>query len=144
MKKVMIILFAALLAGCASPAPSPESLNAMDAEKSASITEIIELPVQAAYRNFLFRARQCWQVMPRVVESDPFDSDLGFARVSVRVTGGILMDSFITTTVDFSPINESSTKLVGKSLLNPIAKMPGHSDFPNFKLWAEGKDAACL
>jgi hypothetical protein len=104
-----------LLAGCGSAARTPQALQNLPDSKVWQISEVVPVPVEVTYRNLLANARACWR-NPTVVEEDPFDAKLGYARISVRLVGDLLVESSVTGMVTLYPEGPGATRLEARSL----------------------------
>ena len=141
-----VFLAAVSMTGCVIAPMSPEALSSASAEQVHEVTFTVPVTVNAAYRNTLGKARECWQQTSGViltqsffVEGDPFDAELGFARVSVR-TGSVVI-----TSVTLKPDGPTSTTGVGRNVkvMGGLAHHVGYLDLPNLAAWAEGRLVTC-
>lgn len=103
------------------------------------VRTVVELPVGVAYRNILNRARICWS-NPFVVDSDPYDADVGFAGIAMRM---VSPPPGIWTAMEIRPLSPKSSAIVART---PIKLFAGAtrgflviSDLDRIKEIAEGK-----
>jgi hypothetical protein len=140
---------AVILTGCLSIHPrAPLELAAADTDQVIEHNFRVPIPVTTAYRNTLVRALECLQHSGRGfffsvtyrVESEPFDAEVGFARISVR----LLSADVITTVITLKPIGTNETEIIGRNL-NPRFALGfiGEQDLPNLAKWALGQPIAC-
>jgi hypothetical protein len=128
---------ALLLAGCASAARTPQALQEMPDNKVWQVRETVNAPLDVAYRNLLANARACWR-NPTVVEEDPFDEKLGYARISVRLIGDALIEGSVTGMVTLFPDGAGATRLEARSL-----PMLNRLNFENLAARATGQKRDC-
>lgn len=121
--------------------------NVLDAplEKVVERRATVALPITKSYRNFLTKARECWQQSTGILstesstlEIDPFDDSVGYARVTVRMSG------MVHAIVTMSPVDETTTLLVARQArLAGSASMWTEKDWPFVGQWAAGIHVAC-
>lgn len=140
-KLLLLVVSSFFLSSCAFQAATPQGFLSLPKDKISEIDVEVDVPVNVAHRNFLVKARECWHKTGRVVDADHYDKNIGYARISVRFPKEIFHSGLYLTIVDFEPL-DGKTKVHGIS--QTALQYDGLSDFPNFKQWAEGKDAACL
>jgi hypothetical protein len=134
------ILSLLVLAGCASPAPTPDAVMKLPPNEVFEVRHSASVPAAVAYKNILERARQCWQRSDRTIDADSFNSRIGVARLSVRKPAESLSPSLVLVVVEVARETERSSRLVGRSLVATPARV---GDLQNLPLWAEGKKPAC-
>lgn len=140
---ISIVLAAAALTGCALPGKTPQEFLEIPAEKLYITETTVAVPVSTAYRNILARARACWSQPAFGVDGDPFDTELGYALVSQRAHGDLLVSPYIIKMVEIYPDKAQGSKIVVKKRRGGIIPLLGDSDIPNVPQWAEGKNLPC-
>jgi hypothetical protein len=134
------IAFLSLLAGCASPAPTPGALMELPPDEIFEVRHSASVPAPVAYRNILEKARQCWERAPRIVDAESFSSLIGVARISVKALPETLRPGLTLVVVEVARDAEGTSRLIGRSLVATPARM---GDLKNLRLWAEGAQVAC-
>jgi hypothetical protein len=134
------ILSLLVLAGCASPAPTPDALMKLPPNEVFEVRHIAPVPAGVAYKNILERARQCWQRTGRTIEADSFHSKIGRARLSLKKPAETFSPALVLVVIEVSRETEQTSRIVGRSLVATPARM---ADLQNLPLWAEGKKPAC-
>jgi hypothetical protein len=129
-----------VLAGCASPAPTPEAVMRLSPDKVFEVRHSVTVPAAVAYQNILERARQCWQRTDQAIDADSFNSRIGSARLSVKKPAQAVSPQLVLVVVEVSRETPRSARLVGRSLVATPARI---GDLQNLGLWAEGKKAPC-
>lgn len=143
MKFVGLLSAALILSGCASPTQTPDDLMSLPHDEVIEAKYVAAVPVSVAYRNIVKNARKCWQTQSFPVDADPYDSHIGYGRISVRLPAAMLQPNTVYTTVDLRPETDKTTQIHGRSLRNPFMKFAGTADLPSLQQWAEGKDVPC-
>lgn len=146
MKITIAVLFgSAILFGCASPAATTDDLMLLPPDKAYEFVSSAPVPVAVAFRNVRDQARKCWSTPYRLVEADPFESTLGFARVSLRLPGDMVLKTAVMTAIDLFPQPDGTTRIVGRSLRSGLGPFPGHADLANLQEWAtQGAKSKCM
>lgn len=144
--RLLVAVLASALTACAAIHPT-KSRDMVDAPAAAviEVRHIVPVPVDIAYRRIVSKGRECWQqstglilTMTTLLETDPYDKDVGYALVAVR-TGKL-----VPTIVQLRPAADGQTAIVGRSL-----KMPGtmyhlgEKDLPALDKWALGQAVDC-
>jgi hypothetical protein len=128
------------LAGCASPAPTPDTLITLPQEQVVEVRYDAAIPAAVAYKNILERAGRCWQDRWHVLFAESFSSKAGSARMSMKYRGYGFTPKATLVVVEVTRDGEAGTRLRGRSLLTHAAI---EKDLQNLQLWAEGKTAEC-
>lgn len=144
-RKLPVLLGTALVFGCASPAATTDDLMLLPPDKVYEFVSSAAVPIAVAFRNVRDQARKCWSTPYRLVEADPFESTLGFARVSLRLPSDMVMKTVVMTAIDLFPQPDGSTRIVGRSLRSGLGPFPGHADLVNLQEWAmQGVKGNCM
>lgn len=134
------ILSVLVLAGCASPAPTPDAVMHLPPDKVFEVRQSATVPAAVAYKNILERARQCWLRTDRAIDAESFNSRIGTARLSVKKPAHSISPELVLVVVEVSRETSRSARLIGRSLVATPARV---GDLQNLQLWAEGRQAAC-
>lgn len=138
-------VIAIMVSGCAAISPK-SSQELSDAPPEAVVERRFyeAVPVRLAYRNALEKARECWQqtggfpfVAAWFVDADPYDPDVGYARIAVRVSG------LVVTVVNLRPTSTESTDIVARAIKMSGGHHLSHRDLPYLGDWAAARPAKC-
>lgn len=136
--KTILAALALVLAGCSSLAETPSQMMALPVEQIIETKVTAAVPLKTAYRNVLERMRQCWQEPYKAVDPDPYDEDIGFARIALRGPPATFQGSTVFRVIELRPASQTSTLLIGRSMtymFDPAIE--------KLQRWAEGKDLEC-
>lgn len=148
MRIATLVLSIALLQGCATNRPmTGAQLMSTQDESYSRHTFTVPVPVKTAYRNALAKARECWQTstsiipglmsMAFVLETDPFDPDVGYARIAVVIPGQVALAA-----ATFKP-QGNGTAIEARAKVSPIGTHLGETDVPLMDKWATGEPVEC-
>lgn len=146
---IAIALFVFLLQGCVTTLPkTSDGLAATEREDVSRHRFEVPVPVATAYRNTLRKARECWQqatsAVPLlvtttfIVEADPYDAGVGFARIAMRQGGRMVM-----AVVTLAPAGDAATRIEARAFVSPIGTSLGEADVPLMDKWALGQPVEC-
>lgn len=146
MRTLILATAAALLAGCTSLDLSrSDNLLTAPPDKVLEHRSTAKVPIGAAWRNTLTKARECWVQSTGIlftvsssIEADHFDPAVGEARIAVR------MERVVQAVVVLRPAGPDATDvLVRVPDLAGTAKFFTEFDLPYIGDWAAGKPVAC-
>lgn len=138
--KLSFVALPLAIAGCASPAPTPDALMRLARSEVFEVTHRASVPAPVAYRNILEKARQCWQHPPRMVQADSFSSGIGVARISVTAPPDMMTPGLTLVVVEVARDTDVISRVTGRSLVATPARV---GDLRNLQLWAESRPVAC-
>lgn len=99
----------------------------------------LDLPFETAQRNFLTRARECWQAPSTGLDQEPFSAATGFSRIAWRENRSPLNDHVggrVHAVVTLRPLGAANTQVASRALGNERL-------VPVMREWLEGKAATC-
>lgn len=135
------LLLAASLNGCSTPASTSQNLMTLPKSEVLETVQIVEISEKQAYKNVLSFARQCW-TNPFIIESDPFDPDLGISRVSMRTQDSVLSPTRMASVVEMRPKSANETEIRTRSI-KYHGMFLAISDLERIKTISEGKLSSC-
>jgi hypothetical protein len=150
MKKLLIVLAAAILAGCANAPRSRDPAVLLADTTSPDVVRyegVVDVPFDTAFRNLLREARLCWArgSMTGFLGANwtvDHDVDASKKSGSIYVLDRGVGQGIVFTSVDVQGQGER-TRIKGAAVNPRGATLPGAPEMPLLPKWAAGEKTPC-